>query len=445
MDEEFEFDDSVDMGEDFVDDVPDDIPEDIPDDIPEDIPEEEPEIPEEDDLIDDIPEDIPEEEPEIPEEDDLTDDIPEDIPEEELEMPEEDDLTDDIPEDIPEEEPEIPEEDDLIDDIPEDIPEEEPEIPEEDDLTDDIPEDIPEEEPEMPEEDDLTDDIPEDIPEEEPEMPEEDDLTDDIPEETMDEQGDLEDNSSDIDDGESDKPIDDADEDPLDDAEGESADEVDGTDWERTSLRPEDEELLRELDENGEIDIPQEDPELEDPEHTDIHLPTNKTGEFLGEKGNSEFKPSSKDALNRMNQYGRETVDYKDGYPDFSPFTTHDSEWGPINGQAEIGHMTYNRENAAWEFGKRPRGTGHDPNYDLGNFSQADNSIANQMKEKHPDITGEDIAKFRKKNHLTWHECADGKTMQLVPEEIHDACRHSGGVSEMKYRMAWGDITRKLD
>ena len=225
----------------------------------------------------------------------------------------------------------------------------------------------------------------------------------------------------------------------------ENAADSDGTNWERTSLRPEEETLLQEMEANGEIEFPQENPDLEDPVHTELHLPTENTGEFLGEKGNSEFKPISEEALSRMTQYGRDTVEYNDGYPDFSPFTSHDSEWGKINGQVEIGHMTDNRENPTWEFGKRPRGSGHDPHYNLGNFSQADNAIAEQLKGEYPQIKGEDIEKYRKENHLIWHECADGKTMQLVPEEIHAACRHSGGVSEMKYRMAWGDVTRKIN
>ena len=102
--------------------------------------------------------------------------------------------------------------------------------------------------------------------------------------------------------------------------------------------------------------------------------------------------------------------------------------------------MTDNRKNPTWEFGRRPSGTSHDPNYDLGNFAQADNSLLERIRETYPDATVDDIVAFRESNNLTWHECADGKTMQLVPTEIHDACRHSGGVSEMKYRMAWGDI-----
>ena len=212
-------------------------------------------------------------------------------------------------------------------------------------------------------------------------------------------------------------------------------------DWKRTSLRPSEEDLVQEMGDSGELDIPKEDPELADPEHAEIHLPE-ASGEFSGERGNSEFRPSSEEAIQLMGEYGRDSVEYRDGYPVFLPFTTHKSPWGDLECQVEIGHMTDQRENPSWEFGDRPRGSGHDPSYDLGNFAQADNSLLERVHETQPDATVQDVVAFRKENQLTWHECADGKTMQLVPTVIHDACRHSGGVSEMKYRMAWGDIER---
>lgn len=221
--------------------------------------------------------------------------------------------------------------------------------------------------------------------------------------------------------------------------------DADETDWLRTSLRRSEEEQLRDMEKNGELNVIPEDSDLEDPEHTKLHLPSEKTGEFFGERGNSDFLPDSDAARDKISQYGRDTVEYKNGYPDFAPFTTHDSEWGKINGQVEIGHMTDQRENPTWDYGRRPSSAGHDPNYDLGNFAQADNEIADQLRSNYPDVTGDDIAAYRNANHLIWHECADGKTMQLVPEEIHNACRHSGGVSEMKYRMAWGDVARPID
>ena len=190
-------------------DVVDDVPDDIPDDIPEDVPEDEPEMVEEDDLSEDIPEDVPEDESELTEENDLSDDIPEDVPEDEPEMTEEDDLSEDIPEDVPEDESELTEENNLSDDIPEDVPEDEPEMTEEDDLSEDIPEDVPEDESELTEENDLSDDIPEDVPEDEPEITDEDGLPDDVPEDIPEEQEEIEDAFSDVDGGDTAKPVED--------------------------------------------------------------------------------------------------------------------------------------------------------------------------------------------------------------------------------------------
>lgn len=212
----------------------------------------------------------------------------------------------------------------------------------------------------------------------------------------------------------------------------------DEPDWERTSLKPSEEAIVRELEENGEIDVQLSGENGDEPKQGDLHLPTEKTGRFLGEKGNSEFMPNSKTALEKMIEYGKNTVEYKDGYPDFSPFTEHNTEFGKLKCEVEIPHMTDQRENPSWEYGRRPRGTAHNPNNDLGNFAQADNALLLKMQELNPNATVNDVVQFRKDNQLTWHECADGKTMQLVPQAIHDACRHSGGVSEMKYRMAWG-------
>lgn len=222
--------------------------------------------------------------------------------------------------------------------------------------------------------------------------------------------------------------------------ENEMASAADQPDWNISSLTESEQQTVRDLAESGEIDIPMVRDEKAEPEHSELHLP-DVSGEFLGEKGNSEFVPSKTEAIEEMGRYGRESVEYKDNYPDFSPFTTHESPWGALDCQVEIGHMTGNRGNGAWEFGDRPRGAGHDFHYDLGNFAQADNALLGQLRELNPNATVKDIVDFRKDNKLTWHECADGKTMQLVPTVIHDACRHSGGVSEMKYRMAMGDVT----
>ena len=210
-------------------------------------------------------------------------------------------------------------------------------------------------------------------------------------------------------------------------------------DWEHTSNTPEEIRQLEEMERNGEIEIHKVNPNLAEPERGTPHLPS-ESGTFSGERGNSAFYPKDQTVVDHMRQYGQDYVTYRNNEVDFSPFTKHESPWGKLDCQVEIGHMTDQRQNPTWEYGRRPAGAGHDPNYDLGNFAQADNALLDRIRETNPDATMDDVTDFIKSNHLTWHECADGKTMQLVPTDIHDASRHSGGVSEMKYRMAMGDV-----
>lgn len=72
------------------------------------------------------------------------------------------------------------------------------------------------------------------------------------------------------------------------------------------------------------------------------------------------------------------------------------------------------------------------------NFAQADSKMAKiwtrQMKDGHAWTKG-DVARYRTKNALTWHECSDMKTMELIPRELH-AIPHSGGISALKDALA---------
>ena len=206
--------------------------------------------------------------------------------------------------------------------------------------------------------------------------------------------------------------------------------------WDRTMLTTEEEAVLNEIDlQEGTVVEKNEgfDPE---PVHSDLVFPSD-TGTFRGDRGNSPFVPSDSDALAEIEKYGADSVEYRDGYPDFTPFSKHDSPWGEFDTSVEIPHMTADRQNPKYEFGRRS--SSHAFDEDIGNFSQADNELASRY-----GLDPMDIQRWREDNGLTWHEYADGKTMQLVPTKIHSACRHSGGVSEMKYRQEWGDITKRF-
>ena len=38
----------------------------------------------------------------------------------------------------------------------------------------------------------------------------------------------------------------------------------------------------------------------------------------------------------------------------------------------------------------------------------------------------------------TWHHHEDGKTMELVPKDLHDAIKHTGGASKLRHETSKG-------
>jgi len=138
-------------------------------------------------------------------------------------------------------------------------------------------------------------------------------------------------------------------------------------------------------------------------------------GHWEGERGNSKWVPdcdyippevkgrtrSNPDGLTMgqlLEKYGMDNgIVYRDGEPDFSDVS---------KGTVEIEPFSTERTD---------------------NFDKADLALA---KEK--DCAPEEVARWRKDNNYTWHECKDMKTMQKVPNEIHANFSHSGGISEAK-------------
>lgn len=144
-------------------------------------------------------------------------------------------------------------------------------------------------------------------------------------------------------------------------------------------------------------------------------LPREK-GSWEGEVGDSMWKPDLSEIPKKppgnqddwktiFEPYGREGVDFKDGEPDFTPFS---------EGSVEIKDFSDDR---------------------LGNFSQADEQMAkvwSEEKKDGRDWSAEDVYNYRKENGLSWHERSDMKTMDLVPQKIHGNVPHSGGISAYK-------------
>ena len=150
----------------------------------------------------------------------------------------------------------------------------------------------------------------------------------------------------------------------------------------------------------------------------DSRCPENH-GEWEGERGNSKWVPegdyvppekspegnkpySNPDQLSWkeiLEKYGIDGITFVDGYPDFSEISKGTVE---IEGFETGGSDAKNR-----------------------NFRKADIELAKQR-----GCTPEEVAKWRKENNYTWHECEDKKTMMKVPNEVHANVPHDGGRSQ---------------
>lgn len=137
------------------------------------------------------------------------------------------------------------------------------------------------------------------------------------------------------------------------------------------------------------------------------HCPS-ENGHWDGERGDSRWypdpdyiplkaNPEGKTWAEILAQYGIDSIKFKDGEPDFSEIS---------KGTVEISPFTDSRTD---------------------NFDKADIELAKQK-----GCTPEEVAKWRKENGYTWHECKDMKTMQKVPSAVHNNISHSGGISEAK-------------
>jgi len=140
------------------------------------------------------------------------------------------------------------------------------------------------------------------------------------------------------------------------------------------------------------------------------HVPKNpEKGTWTGKVGESKYKPNDSEAKKKLAEKGLDGIEYKEGIPDFKPVS---------EATVKIDNMTDQR------YGKG------------GNFEQCDQKCAenwnNEAKEGKTDWTARDVANYRAENNMSWHECNDMETCELVPQSIHSACTHLGGVSECK-------------
>ena len=148
------------------------------------------------------------------------------------------------------------------------------------------------------------------------------------------------------------------------------------------------------------------------------HTPVDsENGHWEGERGESKYIPSpetekGRAGISKLAEYDMDGIEYRNCEPDYSDCS---------EGTVQIDNMSENRPS---------------------NFSQADIKLSEQWnaenREGRSDWTDEDVENYRKENNLSWHECCDTKTMNLVSRDIHggdtSVFLHSGGVAECKVR-----------
>lgn len=143
----------------------------------------------------------------------------------------------------------------------------------------------------------------------------------------------------------------------------------------------------------------------------------NPNGKWSGDRGESMFVPTVDRVCEILRNKGLEGINYRDGIPDFNPIS---------EAKVTIQGMSQHRLSQIGENGERI----------VGNYEKADIECAKawnlEQRDGKEDWTNKDVKKWRAANGYTWHEDNDMKTCCLVPTEVHDVCRHLGGVSEIK-------------
>lgn len=134
-------------------------------------------------------------------------------------------------------------------------------------------------------------------------------------------------------------------------------------------------------------------------------------GEWNGERGDSLFQPAYQFMKEKLSAYGLDGIQYKNGEADFSKVSLE---------TVKIDNMTSER-------------------YGYGNnFYQANYKLAERWNQEgklgRNDWKTSDVEQYRKDNNLTWHERCDMETMDLVPRDVHEYFKHSGGCAECKIR-----------
>lgn len=172
------------------------------------------------------------------------------------------------------------------------------------------------------------------------------------------------------------------------------------------------------VDAGGNVETLEEGYQSSYKERYDLTPTDGDRGSWTECRAESCFKPNVKTekgskVADKLSEYGIEGIEYEDAIPNFDACAEESVEID----------MTETRYSNASE------GT-------IGNFEKADTECAKKWnaegKDHKTDWTARDVETYRRDHKMTWHECMDRKTCQMVSRDIHEYFRHSGGVCECK-------------
>jgi len=165
--------------------------------------------------------------------------------------------------------------------------------------------------------------------------------------------------------------------------------------------------------------------EAEDPDYKNRYDRTPKNhGEWVnedgspGQRGESKFVPDDPDVQKTLQDNGVDGINYNDCYPDMSPVSKFDAYLDPED------YLKSDRDQ--FQMCNDSLADAVLPDPDTGEIENPE--LAAQFT---PDQLA-DIEAGDTPDGYTWHHDVDSGHMQLVPTDVHQACRHAGG------RSVWG-------
>lgn len=132
-----------------------------------------------------------------------------------------------------------------------------------------------------------------------------------------------------------------------------------------------------------------------------IRLPSSDYFDWAGERGNSVAIPKNEGLYNVCRGFGREGVEYRNKFPDFSPFARE---------TVEVNRMSSSRN----EVSKRA-------------YASLAEKWNKEKKDGNNNWTARDVKQWKKENDLDCHENPNSTTIEFVPSIIHRNFPHTGG------------------